>query len=220
MRNLVIFGDTPFAERLYAYIKQEGVDKVVAFTQERDFISKENIQSILVTPFEDLKDELAGIKFSILLGIGYTKMNDLREKIYNMCVAQGYQVASYISSRAICYSDQFESGTIILPNVMIGPGCKIGRGNFFGASCAISHDSEIGNFNFFSTNVIMGGHANIDSHCFIGLHSTIKNDIKVDDYSMIGASSNLLKSTNCRGGVFVGNPAKRLVGKNSKDVII
>ena len=200
MRNLVIFGDMSFAERLYAYISQESIDKVVAFTQERDFITRKEIQSNPVLPFEELRERLSGTDFSILLGIGYTNMNDLREKIYNMCEASGYQVASYISSKAICYSDAISLGTIILPNVMIGPGCKIGKGNFFAASCAISHDSEIGDFNFFSTNVVMGGHVNIDNNCFIGLHSTIKNDVHIDCYTLVGSSANLLKSTHCQGG--------------------
>lgn len=43
MRNLIIFGDTPFAERLFKYIKFEGKDKVIAFTQEKNFISKKEL---------------------------------------------------------------------------------------------------------------------------------------------------------------------------------
>lgn len=219
MRNLVIFGDTAFSERLLAYIKHESVDDVVAFTQEESFISRSYIQGIKVLSFENLNELLKGIDFEIILGIGYTKMNDLRERVFNRCVSQGYKVASYISKNALCYTDQIGEGTIVLPGSLIGPGCKIGISNFFESSCAISHDSNIGNFNFFSTNVVIGGHANVNNHCFVGLHSTVINDIELDDYTFIGASSNVIRSTkSC--GLYVGNPARLLEGKNPKDITI
>ena len=54
MRNLIIFGDTPFAERVFKYINFEGKDKVIAFTQEKNFISKKELQGLPVIPFEEL----------------------------------------------------------------------------------------------------------------------------------------------------------------------
>ena len=199
MRNLVIFGDTAFAERLLSYIQQEGVDKVIAFTQEEAYLSRSEIQGLKVLPFEHLNELMAGQEFEILLGIGYTKMNDLREKLYSLCKSYGYKVATFISKNAMCYSDRIGEGTIVLPGSLIGPGCTIGVSNFFAASCAVSHDSEIGDFNFFSTNVVMGGHANVKSHCFIGLHSTVKNDIEIADYTFVGSAANVCKSTNWGG---------------------
>ena len=58
MRNLVIFGDTAFSERILAYIKHESVDDVVAFTQEESFISRSYIQGIEVLSFENLNERL------------------------------------------------------------------------------------------------------------------------------------------------------------------
>lgn len=43
MRNLIIFGETPLAERLFKYINFERKDKVIAFTQEKNFISKKEL---------------------------------------------------------------------------------------------------------------------------------------------------------------------------------
>ena len=54
MRNLVIFGDTQYAERLYKYIVLEGVDRVIAFTQEKNFVSRKSIQGIPVMNFGEL----------------------------------------------------------------------------------------------------------------------------------------------------------------------
>ena len=47
MRNLIIFGDTSFAERLYQIIFLEGKDKVIAFTQEKEFYQKIQLEDYL-----------------------------------------------------------------------------------------------------------------------------------------------------------------------------
>lgn len=69
MRNLIIFGDTPFAERLFKYISIEGKDKVVAFTQERNFISNSELQGLKVLPFEELDDFVSDLKLYWVLDI-------------------------------------------------------------------------------------------------------------------------------------------------------
>ena len=103
MRNLIIFGDTPFAERLFKYISIEAKDKVIAFTQEKSFVSRKEIQGVPVVPFEEL-DEHFNEEFEIIIGIGYTQMNQLKKRIYNMCKERKYKIETYISTNAIVYS--------------------------------------------------------------------------------------------------------------------
>lgn len=55
MENFVIFGDSPFAERMFSYIKIEGIAKVKAFTQEKNYIHREYIDGIKVIPFDELE---------------------------------------------------------------------------------------------------------------------------------------------------------------------
>ena len=81
MENFIIFGDSPFAERLYSYIKTEGIASLTTFTQEKKFIQRECIDGIKVISFEEL---VPGKDFSVLIGIGYSKMNTLREKVYEL----------------------------------------------------------------------------------------------------------------------------------------
>lgn len=213
MRNLIIFGDTPFAERLYKYIRIEGKDGVIAFTQEEDFISKKELQGLPVVPFEQLG--IFASDFEIVLGIGYTKMNQLKQKIYDLCKRKGYKIATYISIHAVVYSDDIQEGCFIAPGAVVGPDCKLGVGNFLESSVVLSHDNEIGNFNFLSTNAVFGGYSKVQDNCFFGLHSTIKDDVTIASNNLFGSAVNITKSISYTGGVFVGNPARQLVGKES-----
>ncbi|MBP5769505.1 MAG: acetyltransferase [Fibrobacter sp.] len=221
MRNLVIFGDTQFSERLCKYISFEKKDKVVAFTQEKKFITRKEILDIPVIPFEDLRSVLRD-DFSLIIGIGYTQMNSLREKIYHLCKKNDYKVASYISSTAIVYTadENIGEGTLAFPGALIGPDCKLGVCNIIASGSVLSHDVRCGDFNFISANVVFGGFARIDNYCFIGLNVTIRDAIRVADRTMVGSAANVLKSIEEPERVVVGNPARCLENKNSMNTKI
>lgn len=216
-KQFVIYGDSLFAERLYSYIRQEKMIKILGFTNDDKYLTRNEIQGLDVFPLSSfvqyMKDDC-----ELILAYGYSKMNDIREKVYHECVDKGCRIGTYISSNAVLYSDQIGEGSVILPGVFIGPGITVGKCNFFETACVVSHDSVIGDFNYFSTSAVLGGYATVGDHCFIGLNSTIKNGIRIADYSLIGAASNILKSTE-EYGVYVGNPAKCL-NKTSRNVVL
>jgi len=216
VRNLVIFGDTHFSERLFKYIDFEKKDRVVAFTQEKKFITRDEILGKPVIPFEELREKLE-VDFSIIIGIGYSNMNLLKKKIYLMCKDNDYDVASYLSSAAIVYApeENIGEGTFVSPGVVIGPDCKMGVCTFIGAGSVLSHDVLCADFNFISIGAVFGGFAKIGNCCFFGLHATIKDGISLADKTIVGAAANVLKSVEEEECVLVGNPAKRLENRNS-----
>ena len=210
-KQYVIYGDSPFAERIYSYIRQEDKIEMVGFTNGDSFISRDTIQGKRVIPFSEFAKELKD-DCELILAYGYTKMNDLREKVYLECIEAGCHIGTFISSHAMVYSKHINEGTIILPGTVVGPSSVIGRCCILEAGCVISHDSIVGDFCYFSSGVIMGGRAAIGNHCFLGLNSTIRNGIKLADYTLIGAASNVLYSTE-KNSVYVGNPSKKIAGK-------
>lgn len=214
MKNFVIFGDSAFAERIYKYIKQENIDKVLCFTNEERFINRKMIGDLCVVPFETLSSLYEKDSFEILICIGYTNMNKLREKIYNFCKKNEYAIGTWISSTVITYTEDIAEGNIIMPGVLIGPGCTIGKGNIFESCTCLTHDNIIGDFNFVSTNCTFGGNSIVKDFCFIGLNSTIKSSITIANYSLLGMGVVQCKDTE-DFGVYVGNPSRKLDNKSS-----
>ena len=214
MAQYVILGDSVFAERIHKYISLEKVSEVLCFTNEESFITRHEISGLPVVPFERLSEFYDIKSFELLICIGYARMNQLREKIYHMCKNKGYKIGTWISSSALLYCDDIEEGNIIMPGVLIGPTCSIGKCNIVASRVCISHDSVIGNFNFISSAVTIGGFASIGNNTFIGLNATIRDGIKIEDYTLVGAAANIIMPTICEG-VYVGNPAKKLENKNS-----
>ncbi len=172
-------------------------------------MTRAEVDGMPVGPFEKLGATLKE-DFAVILGIGYTKMNTLRAKLYKLCKEAGYEVGSYISSQALVYSNEIGEGTFVCPGVVIGPDCKLGKGNYIESSAVLTHDNTLGDFNFISTNAVFGGFSKVEDNCFIGLHTTIKDEVTIASGNFIGASANVLKSIANTCGVYIGNPARYL----------
>ena len=208
-KNYVIYGDTHFAEELFNIISFEGRDCVVAFTNDKAFMTRKAIQGLPVIPFDELNKTL-DVPFEVLLAYGYTKMNSLREKVYNECKYVGIKVGTYISANALCYTNGIGEGSMVWPNVYIGPGTNIGRCNIIQASCTLAHDNKIGDFNYLAPGVVLGGRVSIANYCFLGLNCTVKSDVSLPDQTLLGCGCNMLETSNINGGGYIGNPARRL----------
>lgn len=216
-KNFVIYGDTPFAEEIFNIISFEGRDCVVAFTNDRAFMTIEAIKGLSVIPFDELNKTLND-PFEILLAYGYTKMNSLREKVYNECKSAGLKLGTYISTNAICYTDAVGEGSIVWPNVYIGPGASIGRCNIIQTSCTLAHDNTIGDFNYLAPGVVLGGRVSLANNCFLGLNSTIKSDVNLANYTLLGSGCNLLNSSE-QNSCYIGNPARKIISPSSEMTI-
>lgn len=219
MAQYVIFADSTFAERIHKYISSEKDSEVLCFTNEENFITRNEINGVPVVPFERLTELYDIESFELLICIGYAQMNQLRERIYQMCKNKGYKIGTWISKTALIYSEDIQEGNIIMPGTLIGPTCSLGKCNILESRVCISHDSIIGNFNFISSAVTTGGFADLGNNTFIGLNATIRDGVKIDDYTLVGAAANVLSSTS-QGGIYVGNPARRVKEKKSIDVKI
>lgn len=213
MRELVIYGDGIHAERVFQYIQQEKQDVVVAFTNEDQRITRETILNCPVVPLSELDGPLKEGKYSLIIAFGYSRMNDIRKKVYFECKNMGYKVATYISPRAMVYSSIIGEGTIVLPGAFVGLGTVIGNCCLISETSYVGHNITMKDFVFVSANVAIGGYVRVGNNCFIGVHSTIKDGVTVGDYTLVGAAANIVRDTEDEG-VYVGNPAKKLLHKS------
>ena len=218
-KQIVIFGDTIFSEELKNIISLEcGNDKVIAFTIDSKYKKSEEFCGLPIYPFEQLEQYIDVTNTEILLTIGYNNMNQLRKVKYEECKSRGFMVHTYISQKAIVYSDKIGEGCIIMPGVYIGPFCMLGNCNIIKACCSLPHHINIGNFNWIAGGCSYGGDVLQGNNCFVGIGSTIRNGISIADKTFVGAHS-YLSSDSIYEGAYVGSPAKIISGKKSVEII-
>ena len=146
----------------------------------------------------------------ILVAIGYSKMNSVREKIFDQIEKSGYNLLTYISKSAIIGKHVIIGrGSFIGNYVVISPSTIIGKGCIIYSSTCIGHYCHINDFCYLSICVALGGHVTINKNCFLGMHVTVRDGLLIDYNNVIGTATNVLKSTTAKG-IYVGNPAVRL----------
>ncbi|AXJ01657.1 sugar O-acyltransferase, sialic acid O-acetyltransferase NeuD family [Cyclonatronum proteinivorum] len=105
--------------------------------------------------------------------------------------------SAYVAESAI-----IGTGSVIAPNVNLGPMTTIGAFNMINARCSIGHDTKIGNFNFLSPNVCFSGGTQVGDGNLFGINSATIPGIKVGNRNKIMAGMILEKNVGDDETVF------------------
>lgn len=195
--KLVIIGDSAFAEVAYQYFQFDSDFEVIAFSVERDFITRKTLFDLPIVPFEDLEQHYNPAETYFYAALVYSSLNRLRTRLYLEAKSRGYIPASYISSRAFIWPNVvvgehvfiFEDNTI-QPFVTIEANCVLWSGNHVG------HHSTIGENCFIASHAVISGFCNIGKNTFIGVNATIANNVSIGVDNWIGLGVTIAKSTS------------------------
>ncbi len=218
MDKVIIAGTTDFSVMTYKILTIDQEAEVLGFTVNKEYLKDKKIEGLPVYPLEDLHDIFPDNDFSILLTIGYSKMNDNRKKMFDECKKLKLKIYTYISKRAVVYSDEISEGSMIFPGTFVGPSVKIGICNILHENVYVTHNNEIGEFCYFAGGTMIGGQAIIGNNCFTGMNSTIRNGIKLADRTFIAANSFISRNTKAGLG-YIGAPAINNKGLKSDFLI-
>ena len=217
--NVVIIGMTQFSEWVCQSINKEGCAHVVAFSAEKKYCTVSSFMGLPVIPIEELANHFDKRKTKLLVTVGYKKMNQVRERIFEEVKERGWSHYTYVSTSSIVdHSAVIEPGAIIMPSAYIGPNVHIGRGTIINVCAVLSHEIEIGDFCFIAPQAVFGGNSTVGKNCFIGLNSTIMNGVRIEDFNLIGASACISKNT-VEYGCYIASATKRMERFKSTDII-
>jgi len=208
--KLVIFGTGSFAEVAYCYLTNDSSYDVVAFTADRDFITVKEKFGLPVVPFEEIEKHYPPSEFKMFVAIAYSKVNKIRAEKYKQAKEKGYELISYVCSKAIVW-DNVELGDncFIFEGNVIQPFVKIGNNVIIWSGNHIGHHTTIGDHCYIASHAVISGHCKIGPYCFIGVNATLIDGINIAEECIIGAGALIVKNTE-KGGVYGGNPAKLL----------
>lgn len=185
-KKLIIFGDRDYAEIAYEYFTHDSPYVVVAFTTQKEFLTKETFCGLPVVPFETLEKNYPPAEYELHIAIVYGQLNRIREKMFQAGKQKGYTLASYISSRAfIWHNAKIGENCFIFEDNTIQPFVEIKNNVVLWSGNHIGHSSVIDNNCFISSHVVISGFCKIGSNCFFGVNSTVGNHVTVGANSWI-----------------------------------
>lgn len=195
MKNLVIFGIGEQAEMAYYYFTNDSDYDVVAFCVDKQYLNKETLFNLPAIEFESIESKFSKNDYELFIAIGYNKINKLRAEKYLACKEKGYNIASYISSKASVFTDDIGENAFILEDNTIQPYVSVGNNVTLWSGNHIGHHSCIKDNCFITSQVVISGGCTIGENTFIGVNATLRDHIAIGKSNVIGAGALILADT-------------------------
>jgi sugar O-acyltransferase (sialic acid O-acetyltransferase NeuD family) len=204
MSKIVIFGAGKIADEAYYYLTNDSPHEVVAFTVDSAHLSTHELFGRPVLPFEELTEKYPPGEFKMFVAVGYQNLNKFRARKYDECKSKGYELISYVCSRASNFGNaEIGDNCFVLENAVIQPCAKIGSNVFLWSGNHVGHHATVMDHCYIAGHVIISGSTIIEPYCFIGVNATIGHEITIGRESFIGAGTLITKDVGSRS-VYIG----------------
>ena len=209
MENLVIFGTGEISELAHYYFTHDSNYEVVGFAVDEEFKDREQHCGLPVVSDVELKDRFPSETHKAFVAISYAKLNSVRSEKVKFLKSIGYQLATYVSSKATILTDhQIGENCFILEDNTIQPFVKIGNNVTMWSGNHIGHHSEIADNCFITSHVVISGGCKVGQASFIGVNATLRDHINIGQKCVIGAGA-VLTSDAAEFGVYNVPSAER-----------
>lgn len=199
MSKVVIFGAGKIADEAYFYLTNDSPHEIVGFTVDGAYITEKEKLGLPLVPFEKVQDKYPPGDFKMFVAVGYQNLNKFRAQKYGEAKTKGYELISYISSRASNFGRvEVGDNCFVLEFAVIQPCSKVGSNVFIWSGNHIGHHASVGDHCYIAGNVVISGGTVIEPYCFIGVSATLGHEIKIGRESFIGAGSLITKKVEPR----------------------
>ncbi len=208
--KVILFGDGQVASVAYAYLTRDSEYEVAAFTVDRDRWTEKSLFGLPIVPFDEVAALYPPGEYGMQVSISFRRLNRLRAEKCAQAKAMGYELISYVSSRALTWPGlKLGENCIVLGNTVIEPFARIGNDVHIGSGCHIGHHAVIHDHCFLAAHVAVAGAVTIGSYSFLGMNSTVRDGIAIAPDCVIGAGAGVLQDTQERE-VYIGNRGRLL----------
>ena len=217
MAKIIIFGIEDFAELAHYYLTNDSEHEVVAFCVNEKYLPESKIfKNLPIVSFENIESEYPQNEYKFFAPMSPKKMNRLREEIYHSIKAKGYELISYISTKATLFNNQIGDNCFILEDNTIQPFTTIGNNVVLWSGNHIGHHGVIKDHVLFTSHVVLSGHCIVENYCTIGVNATIRDGLTLAEGTFVAMAASVIKNTDS-WSMYKGNPAVKSE-KSTKDM--
>lgn len=131
---------------------------------------------------------------ALALGIGQLATGNLRERLYDVWRARGYDFPALVHPSAwIAPGIVLGDGVQVMAGVVIQPGCTIGENSIINTRASIDHDCSIGNNVHLAPGSTLCGSIVVEDGAFIGAGATVIQGLRIGARAVVGAGVTLVQ---------------------------
>jgi sugar O-acyltransferase (sialic acid O-acetyltransferase NeuD family) len=208
MADIVLFGVGDIGQLAHFYLTHDSPHRPVAFTVDAAYIKEPTFCGLPVVPFQDVEAKFPPSQFKMFVAVSYSGVNKVRAAKFNEAKQKGYELISYVSSKATYWGTPIGENCFIFEDNTIQPFTKIGNNVTLWSGNHIGHHSTIGDHCFISSHVVISGGVVVEPYCFLGVNATIRDHVTIGARCVVGMGAMVTKSCEA-DGVYTGAPATR-----------
>ena len=195
MSKIIIFGAGKIADEAYFYLANDSPHEIVAFTVDDEHLNATEKLGLPVVAFEEVVQLYPPHEFKMFVAVGYQDLNKFRARKYKEAKAKGYELISYVSSRASNFGNvEIGDNCFVLEFVTIQPCSKIGNNVFLWSGNHVGHHASVADHCYIAGQVVISGSTKVEPYCFVGVGATLGHEITIGRESFIGAGSLITKN--------------------------
>lgn len=192
--RIVVFGAGEVAELAAFYFDQDSRYEVAGFTVDAAFLKQDDFLGRPVVVFENLADKFPPDRFGCFVAVSYARVNALRAEKVAAARAKGYQLVSYVSSRATVFAGfEPKQNCFILEDNTIQPFASVGANVTLWSGNHIGHHAVIEDDVFVASHVVVSGGVHIGQGSFVGVNVTIRDHVTIGRQCVLGAGALVLE---------------------------
>lgn len=220
-RPIVILGTGELSQLAHFYFTHDAGRQVAGFTVDAQFIRGDHFQGLPLEPYERLEQRFPPDAFDLFVAIGYSKLNAVRAERCARARAQGYCLASYVSTRASVWPGlELGGNCLVMEGNVIQPFAALGEGVIMSAGNVISHHCRIGDYCYFGAATNISGGVTIGERSFIGSNATVREHLRVGRNCIVGAGALILKDTaDGSGYITSGTPDSNVPSSRLRNLL-
>src|SRR5438552_8697844 len=179
-RNLVIVGDSSFAEVACELFDAQGKFEVVAFAVHQAYRKRDALLDRPVRAVEEIADLCPPTTHDAFVALTYRELNRARTRICAEVKSKGYNLAQYISDNAFVWRNvSIGENTFVFENNEVQPFWEIGSNVILWSGNHIGHHSVIEDNVFMASHVVISGHCRVGRNTFIGVNATVADGVSI-----------------------------------------
>jgi sugar O-acyltransferase (sialic acid O-acetyltransferase NeuD family) len=177
------------------YLTHDSPHEVVAFCATEPLEGNEFRGRPLVA-FETVEDTHPPGDHAMFVAVGYRKRNTLRARFFGEAKAKGYDLVSYVSSRAsIWEGTEIHENCSIFEGATIAPFASIGNDVCVWNGAHVGHNDEISDHCFFAPRATVAGFVTMGERAFIGAGAVVRDGVHIAEATLVGAGATVLRDT-------------------------
>lgn len=208
-KPLLIVGNGEIASMAFEYFTHDSGYEVAAFAIGAEYIKSPTFEDRPMVPLDEAASRYPPEQFEAFVAIGDAQLNRIRRRQVEWCKAQGYRMASYVSSKAFVWRNvAIGENCFILEHNVLQPFVTIGDNVTLWSGNHIGHRSVVEDDVFMASHVVVSGFCRVGRSSFVGVNAALANGVEVAADNFISMGAMITRSTQA-DSIYTGNPAER-----------